>query len=304
MPAMYPPSSHRARADARRRLIAEHDRHWRQFDYVYPVISRRSRGLSVGINLNVDTACNFDCVYCQVDRTRPPRRRDVDLDQVRSELHAMIEIVTSGAIWSDARFADTPLAMRRFNDIAFSGDGEPTACPRFASAVRMAAALKHRHALSTTRLVLITNATLLDRPTVQEGLAELDANDGEVWAKLDAGTEAYFQAIDRPGRGIHLDHVLANIAAAGRERPLIIQTMWLHAEDVPHDTDAEFDAYLDRLDELIASGCRIAEVQLYTVARRPAEDNVRPVDAAELERLVNRLHQRLPGIDCHAFAAQ
>ncbi len=287
------------------RLVADHDRHWRSFDYVYPVISRRSRGLSVGINLNIDTACNFDCIYCQVDRTAPPPRRDVDLDQVRRELESMIRLVTSGRIWADDKFQSTPLELRRFNDIAFSGDGEPTAYPQFSDAVRLAAALKHRHRLATTKLVLITNATLLERPHVREALVELDRNDGEIWAKLDAGTERYFQLVDRPGKGIHLKRVLDNIAAAGRERAIVIQTMWLQPppgrQDASHHD--EFEAYLERLDALVAGGCRIRQVQLYTVARAPAEAAVRAVSAEELQELGARLRRRLPGVDCQTYPA-
>ncbi len=118
-------SEGRPRPDAAGRLYTQHARRWASFDYVYPVISRRSRGLSVGVNLNVDAACNFDCIYCQVDRTNPPRRRDVDPAQLRDELAAMIQTATTGAIWSDPAFADTPLALRRFADIAFSGDSLP-----------------------------------------------------------------------------------------------------------------------------------------------------------------------------------
>jgi len=303
MSTMSRSRSSRPRSDGTDRLITNHDRHWRQFEYVYPVISRRSRGLSVGINLNIDTACNFDCVYCQVDRTQPPPRRDVDLDQVRHELDTMIKLVTSGQIWSDERFAETPVALRRFNDIAFSGDGEPTACPAFAEAVRMAAALKYRHRLTTTRLVLITNATLLDRPGVRDALTVLDANDGEVWAKLDAGTESYFKRVDRPGKGIHLALVLDNIAAVGRHRPIVIQTMWIDFDKPTHDPAAEFESYLDRLSELVDAGCRIREVQLYTVARRPAEPDVRAVEPTQLEALADRVRQRLPGVECRAYPA-
>ena len=60
-------------------------RAWRTFDYCYPVISRRSKGVSLGVNLNPNKVCNFDCVYCEVDRITPPRRADVDLDQLEAE---------------------------------------------------------------------------------------------------------------------------------------------------------------------------------------------------------------------------
>ncbi len=52
-------------------LFTQHSRSWQSNRYVYPVISRRSKGLSIGVNLNPDKVCNFDCVYCCVDRTHP-----------------------------------------------------------------------------------------------------------------------------------------------------------------------------------------------------------------------------------------
>ena len=75
----------------------QHDRHWRDNAYCYPVISRRSGGLSIGINLNPDTACNFDCIYCQVDRTTPPAVRKVDLDRLKEELNNLLDAFAGGA---------------------------------------------------------------------------------------------------------------------------------------------------------------------------------------------------------------
>src|SRR5208337_5154664 len=67
-------------------LHRDHSRQFEQNLYVYPVLARRSRGISVGINLNPDTVCNFGCVYCQVDRRTPPQVTDVDEEQLLREL--------------------------------------------------------------------------------------------------------------------------------------------------------------------------------------------------------------------------
>lgn len=285
---------------ALRRLHADHARAWRQFDYVYPVVSRRSRGLSIGVNVNVDTACNFDCVYCQVDRTQPPRRRDVDLDQLASELRAMIEHVVSGRIWKEPDLAGTPIELRRLNDIAFSGDGEPTAFPGFEQAVAIAADLRQQFTLSTTNLVLITNATLLDRPPVMRGLARLDGNGGQIWAKLDAGTDEYFRQVDRPRGGLSLERITANITAAARRRPIVIQTMLMRMAGQPM-SDTEFQRYLDRLASVIDAGGVIAQVQLYTVVRQPAEDGVDPLTREQLDAYADRLRRRLPSVHCMTY---
>src|SRR5688572_3220723 len=126
-------------------LFTQHPRSWRDNRFVYPVISRRSQGLSIGINLNPDQGCNFDCVYCSVDRTQPPAVRDVDLVAVRAELDHLLSLAVSGAIWEEAPFDRTPPELRRLNDVAFSGDGEPTSYPAFAEACRLAAELIQWH---------------------------------------------------------------------------------------------------------------------------------------------------------------
>ena len=115
-------------AEVHRHLDAhrDHRRSWGDFLYVYPVISRRSRGVSIGVNLNPDKVCNFDCVYCEVDRRAPPRARDVDFVVLERELRAMLECWKSGELFKDPPFSLAPPSARRLNDLAFSGDGEPT----------------------------------------------------------------------------------------------------------------------------------------------------------------------------------
>ena len=66
-------------------LHSQHERQFAENRFVYPVLSRRSGGISVGINLNPDKVCNFDCVYCQVDRKVPSVVRRVDLERLRQE---------------------------------------------------------------------------------------------------------------------------------------------------------------------------------------------------------------------------
>ena len=149
----------------------DHSRLFQHNRYVYPVLSRRSRGISVGINLNPDKVCNFDCVYCQVDR-RDSRRgsREVDDGAVAAGAGRDARPGALGpALRRMTRFASVPEPLRRLNDIAFSGDGEPTTYPGFARIVREVAALKKRRRLDEVKLVLITNATMFHRPQVQGG---------------------------------------------------------------------------------------------------------------------------------------
>src|SRR5206468_11140029 len=105
-------------------------------------------------------------------------------------------------------------ALRRLNDIAVSGDGEPTTCPEFLEIVQAVTAIKRRRGLDRVKMVLITNATMFHRPSVREALAVLDTNNGEIWAKLEAGTESYYQLVDRTT--ISFQRVLDNITTAAK----------------------------------------------------------------------------------------
>jgi wyosine [tRNA(Phe)-imidazoG37] synthetase (radical SAM superfamily) len=267
-------------------LFKQHTRHWRQNKYVYPVISRRSRGLSMGVNLNPDTVCNFDCIYCCVDRTVPPAVRNVDLDVVGSELDQLLVLAASGELFNVPPLSATPHDLRRLNDVAFSGDGEPTAFGRFREACGLVANLLEKHGLPDTKIVVISNATLLTRQSVVDSLEFLDRHNGEVWAKLDAGTQAYYERVERTS--IPLSRVLANIAAAGRHRPLVIQSLFMKIDGRP-PPEEEISAYINRVRELVAEGCRIKLVQVYTTAREPAEAFVTPLDVGTLGRVAEQL---------------
>ena len=276
----------------------DHRRAWQSFDYCYPVISRRSRGLSLGVNLNPDQACNFDCVYCEVDRTVPPRRRDLDLDQLGRELEVLLDLAGSGALFQVPPFDTAQPEHRRLNDIAFSGDGEPTTAPAFAEAVARVAALKRARGLDLVKLVLITDATRLTAPEVVQGLDTLMANQGEIWAKLDAGTEAHYQAICRSR--VPFQRVLDNLLATARRWPTVIQTLFLSWKGQGPDA-AEVEAYCDRLQAILAGGGALAALQLYTVARPTPEAEARPLKRAELDALAARVQVRLPQVPVEVY---
>jgi wyosine [tRNA(Phe)-imidazoG37] synthetase (radical SAM superfamily) len=224
-------------------LFAQHQRSFEHNRFVYPVVSRRSRGVSIGINLNPDKVCNFDCIYCQVDRVQASETRFVELDAVLAELDEMLRLVTTGELFGTAKFAATPEPLRRLNDIAFSGDGEPTTYRNFDEIVARVAEVKRRHALPDVKLVLITNASMFHRPAVERGLATLDANNGEIWAKLEAGTEDYFKLVERTA--VPFRRVLDNITAAARVRPIVIQSLFMRiAGESP--SPGELSAFCDR----------------------------------------------------------
>ncbi|CAN5434835.1 radical SAM protein [soil metagenome] len=279
-------------------IFTQHSRAWRSNRYVYPVISRRSKGLSIGVNLNPDKNCNFDCVYCSVDRTVALEYRDVELPILRDELESLLALAASGEFFREPPFDQTAPDLRRINDVAFSGDGEPTSFPQFVAACEMAADAISKSGLADVKIVVITNATLLHRPNVQRAMEFLDRHNGEIWAKLDAGTQPYFEFIERTK--VPLSRVLANLATAGAVRPIVIQSLFMHVDGVGPD-DAEILAYVERLAELKTGGCRIKLVQVYTVARRTAEDNVTPLSVARLDAIAARI--RRLGLTAETFYA-
>lgn len=265
-------------------LFTRHSRSWQSNRYLYPVISRRSRGLSIGVNLNPDKVCNFDCIYCCVDRRKPVARElgDVDMDILATELDHMLTLASSGEIFQLPPFDQVPPALRRINDIAFSGDGEPTSFPRFGDACRLASDLLVRRQLPDVKIVVITNATLFQRAAVAEALAFLDQHNGEIWAKLEAGSEAYYRLVERTS--IPLQRVLDNILLAGRIRPLVIQSLFMNVHGIGPD-DAEIAAYIQRLGDLVQQGCQIKLVQVYTTARQTAESFVTPLPDTRLDEI-------------------
>ena len=269
-------------------LFAHHERSFERNRFVYPVVSRRSGGVSLGVNLNPDKVCNFDCIYCQVNRVEPAETTFVELPQLLAELDDSLTLVTSGRLFEHQKFAASPAPLRRLNDIAFSGDGEPTTFRNFDALIAACAEVKRNHQLDGVKMVLITNASMFHRPVVQRGLEILDHNQGEIWAKLDAGTAEYFHTVDRTS--IPFQQVLDNITRAAQQRPLVIQSLFMRIQGEPPSTD-EIAAFASRLNDVIAAGGRLQLVQIYTIARQPTESYVTPLTNAEVDTIVEQVRR-------------
>jgi wyosine [tRNA(Phe)-imidazoG37] synthetase (radical SAM superfamily) len=279
-------------------LFTQHQRTFEGNRFVYPVLSRRSGGISVGVNLNPDKVCNFDCIYCQVDRTEQSETRFVESDRLIEELDATLRLAASGELYKTEKFRTTPEPLRRLNDIALSGDGEPTTYKNFDQLMETVAQVKQRHGLDDVKIVLITNASMFHREHVEHGLEILDRNQGEIWAKLDAGTEEYYQLVERTP--IPFRQILDNITAAARVRPLVIQSLFMRIDNQP-PTGAELVAFCDRLNEVVVADGKISLVQIYTIARRPAEASVTPLASAEVDAIVALVKEQT-GLSAAGFA--
>jgi wyosine [tRNA(Phe)-imidazoG37] synthetase (radical SAM superfamily) len=270
-------------------LFAHHERTFENFRFVYPVLSRRSQGISLGVNLNPDKVCNFDCIYCQVDRTTAAETTFVETDRLLDELDIGLRLILSGDIYQTEKFHKLPENLRRFNDIAFSGDGEPTTFRNFDEIIAASAEAKRRHRLDDAKMVLITNASMFHREHVNRGLVILDQNNGEIWAKLESGTDEYYKLVERTT--IPFRQILENITAAAQVRPLVIQSLFMKIND-QSPPNAELEAFCDRLNEITAAGGKIKLVQIYTVARRPAESFVAPLENVEVDAIVELVGRR------------
>jgi wyosine [tRNA(Phe)-imidazoG37] synthetase (radical SAM superfamily) len=232
--------------------------------FVYAVISQRARGLSVGINLTPDKRCNFDCVYCEIDRDVPGISDPVDLGVLAAELGTLFDRIRQRRLRDLDWFRQVPADLLELKEVALSGDGEPTLCPSFSDVVAVAV---HRRAMEPVpfKIVLITNGTTLETPEVQRGL-NLLANRDEVWVKLDVGTQEGMNRVNRAT--VPLRKVLENILALERKRPVIIQSLFPQI-GTEGPASEEIEQYVQRLLELKVAGAKISLVQIYS-AHRPA----------------------------------
>ncbi|MCX6923583.1 MAG: hypothetical protein NT154_10320 [Verrucomicrobia bacterium] len=231
--------------------------------YVYAVVSARARGLSVGINMCPDKNCNFKCVYCEAHRNGESREERLDVEAMAAELKKTLTFVRGGRLRERPWYRTLPDELLQLRHVALSGDGEPTLSPTFAEALQ---AIVHVRALSGFpffKLVLLTNATGLDLPHVQQGLKHFTRSD-EVWAKLDGGTQAYVNKVNRSS--VPLDKILSNILALARQRPVVIQSLFpaINEEQPPVE---EIEQYARRLLELKKAGAQISLVQIYSATR-------------------------------------
>ena len=231
--------------------------------FVYAVISPRARGLSLGVNMNPDQRCDFDCVYCEVDRRTAPREVALDVDAMGDELRRTLMFVHQGRLRERATYQALPDELLQLHHVALSGDGEPTLTPNFTEAVQAVVRVRALGGYPFFKVVLLTNATGLDRPQIQEGLKHLTKSD-EVWAKLDGGTQAFLNKVNRGS--VSLEKVLKNILSLARQRPVVIQSLFpaINGEEPPLE---EIEQYAQRLKELKADGAQISLVQIYSAAR-------------------------------------
>lgn len=265
--------------------IEDHRRDSAGMTYVYPVVSRRAGGVSIGVNLNVNNACNWACVYCQVENLQRGGPPPIDLERLRAELDAFL----TEAVLGDFLVRAVPAEARRIVDIAFSGNGEPTSAPEFPAAVAIVRdALVARGLADTVVIRLITNGSLLHRQAVQDGIRILGAAGGEVWFKVDRIGPAA-EAIN----GVPLDaaKVQRNLTLCAGLARTWVQTCWFAMDGRAPDA-AEREAYcafIGKVRDVIAG------IHLYGLARpslQPAAPRLARLAAAELEAFAAEIQKK------------
>lgn len=264
--------------------------------FVYAVISPRARGLSVGVNMNPDKRCDFDCVYCEVNRNEPARESKLDVGVMVAELEHTLDLVRSGRIRERPNYRRLPEELLALRHVALSGDGEPTLCPNFVEAVEAIIHLRARGRVPFFKLILITNATGLDRLEVEQGLRLFTSRD-EIWAKLEAGTQDYMNQVNQPD--CSLEKIMANILRVARQRPVIIQSLFaaiLGKEPPAH----EIEAYAQRLRELKEAGAQLPLVQIYSATRPTQHSGCGHLSLRTLSAIARRV-QNVAGLRAEVF---
>jgi wyosine [tRNA(Phe)-imidazoG37] synthetase (radical SAM superfamily) len=239
----------------------DHDRGAAGLTYVYPVVSRRARGVSIGVNLNPNNACNWRCVYCQVPNLVTGSAPEIDLGLLEAELRTLLDDVVHG----DFMRRRVPPEARRLDDVAFSGNGEPTSSPQFVASIQIVGRVLAELGLrETVRVRLITNGSLIRPGAVEDGLRKLADLGGEVWFKVDRVTAQGMQHVH--SRRLDPARHLARLRRSADLCPTWIQTIVFSWDGEP-PPEPEQRAYLDALRELVEAGIPVRGVLLYGPAR-------------------------------------
>jgi wyosine [tRNA(Phe)-imidazoG37] synthetase (radical SAM superfamily) len=269
----------------RRLTVTDHDRAAAGLMYVYPVVSRRAGGVSVGINLEPNNACNWRCVYCQVPELVRGAAPFIDVDRLEAELRGLLGR-TQRQEWLEGHVDPQ---YRRLVDVAFSGNGEPTTSHQLDEIVARVLAVLHDEGLAGLGKVLITNGSMMHRAGVQRAVRRLGEAGGEAWFKLDSATAegrlAINGATSSPARARESLRVCAGLC---RTR---IQTCVIAIDGQP-PSEVEQAAYLQLLAEELAAGTPIADVLLYGMARpslQPGAERLSRLPEAWLEAFAARI---------------
>ena len=238
--------------------VSEHPRLSEFNKLVYPVVSRRAGGLSLGINLNPDKKCSFRCVYCQVDRTTPKIDLVPTIHKIENELRAWLIRLKEN---------HNQYQGHSLKDISIAGDGEPSTIIILPELLELLIKLKKEYQLDQCKLILFTNGTKMHQEAVQKSLPTFFDHNGEIWFKLDFWNINSLKRINRTKYSFK--RIIKNLKQIGIQHPLVLQSCVFNWDGEVFDLQ-KYQPFIDLLNQLINEHVRIKKIQLYTLSRKPA----------------------------------
>ncbi len=258
----------------------DHSRDSAGLTYVYPVISRRSGGLSIGINLNTNNACNWRCIYCQVPDLVRGSAPAIDLALLEQELDGFLDQVIQGDFFARQGIA---AELQNICDIALSGNGESTSAAEFEQVIEIVAQLMTKYRLlPATKLVLISNGSLAHQAHVQRGVARMAKFNGEIWFKIDTATNEGLKRINNAA--LSVDRMRDNLRSIAPLCPTWLQTCFFKLDGEP-PADTEIQAYMDFVAQVLDEHIPLKGILLYGLARPSMQEEAPRLSALESEQM-------------------
>lgn len=237
-----------------------------------PIISRRL-GISLGINLLPEGSklCNFNCIYCECGWNRK------DEDGKIKPFHSSGEVRQA----LETKLKEMKAEGNLPNAITFSGNGEPTMHPEFATIVDHTIALRDEYCPDALVCVL-SNATLVHRPDVFAALQRVD----RAILKLDSGYDETVRLIDNPQGEYSVAKAVEKLKAFNGT--ITVQTMFLrgtyNGQRVDNTSRREISRWLEVVREINPE-----EVTIYSIDRDTPAEGLEKVPREELEEIAERL---------------
>ncbi|MFZ0534465.1 MAG: radical SAM protein [Anaerolineales bacterium] len=228
--------------------------------YIFGPVPSRRLGKSLGIDPIPLKTCNWNCVYCQLGRSRPltnVQREYIPRQDILDEVHEALAAHLPGEIdW-----------------ITFVGSGEPTLHSGLGWLIRKV------KSLSNLPVAVITNGALLYLPEMRAGLAAADA----VLPSLDTGNPHLYHKINRPWPRLTFEYFLAGLITFQREYAGHLWVEVMLIKDL-NDTVESLHETAKALEKIQPN-----QVHLLLPTRPPAENWVQPSDKNGIERAQNIL---------------
>ena len=263
--------------------IHDHSRELSGLKYIYSVISRRAGGLSIGVNLNVNNACNWQCIYCEIPNLTRGTPPPIELDVLEQELRFFLHEIIHG----DYMEKNVSLEDRHLKDIAFSGNGEPTSADEFPEVISIVKKiLSEFNLLHKIKIRLITNGSLMHQTSVIKSVGMLKEMNGEVWFKVDAATEESIKTINQVN--LKPSQILERLKNSANVCPTFVQTC-IFTIDGKGPSKKDIDAYVELINEVKSI---IQGVHLYGLARpslQPQAKNLGRIDEEVLQDIAKEL---------------